>query len=339
MTWQAALGHLTPDLVARGAGRWGAGNVRPVNLGVNHVYRGTTPAGDIALRFTHHSLRSPEALGPPLGFLRHLHAAGAGVCPPLPSLTGTWIEALPDGFLVTAIGWIDGPRVSDLPPTPTLYEAFGQAIGELHAAGRSFRPAPGTPNMIDPALSGVFPSWHFFWHRAAPHAAKHTDLARHFARLTPLVDQWGGPAECWPDQRKWSAASGLTHGDLRPGNAIWDGRRVVIIDFDEPVFGPLANDLARAQMELAADLLFKLGPHLLAGYRRACPLNADWETRLPILTQCRAALMAAWTLDSVDSAAEVEALATASAERDDSGAGVSFGALVELLNRAEEEER
>jgi Ser/Thr protein kinase RdoA (MazF antagonist) len=337
MNWQAVLSRLTPEVVEAGAERWGAGNVRPVNLGFNHVYRGSTPAGDIALRFTHSSLRAPDALRPPLNFLRHLSAAGAGVCPPLPSLAGQWIEALPDGFLVTAIGWIDGPRVSDLPPTPALYRAFGQAIGELHAAGRSFRPTPGTPNMIDPALPGVFPSWRFFWHRAAPHAAKHPDLARHFARLTPLVDAWGGPAVCWPDEeeaRDWGESFALTHGDLRPGNAIWDGSRVVIIDFDEPVYGPQATDLARAALELPADLLPMLRPHLLAGYRSVCPLNADWEARLPLLTQCRAALMAAWTISDTDSAAEVEALAVPT-DRDDSGAVVSFGALVGRLNGAE----
>ncbi|WP_026298832.1 phosphotransferase enzyme family protein [Deinococcus aquatilis] len=339
MNWQTALSTLTPDLVTAGAGRWGAGDVRPVNLGFNHVYWGSTPAGDIALRFTHSSLRSPDALRPPLDFLRHLHAAGAGVCPPLPSLAGNWIEALPEGFLVTAVGWINGPRVSELPPTPALYRAFGQAIGELHAAGRNFWPTPGTPNMIDPALPGMFPSWRFFWHRAAPHAAKHADLARHLARLTSLVDQWGGPANCWPNEEDSEPfrgeGYGLTHGDLRPGNAIWDGQRVVIIDFDEPVFGPLATDLARAQLELPADLRSTLLPHLIAGYRQLCPLTHDWETRLPLLTQCRAALMAAWTLDGVDSAAEVEALA-APTLREDSGAVVSFGALLGLLNRAKE---
>lgn len=337
MNWQAVLSNLTPDLVAAGAERWGVSNVRPVNLGFSHVYRGTTATGDIALRFTHSSLRSADALRPPLDFLRHLHAAGAGVCPPLPSLAGQWIEALPDGFLVTAIGWIHGPRVSELPPTPALYEAFGQAIGELHAAGRSFWPTPGTPNMIAAAFPGVFPSWRFFWHRAAPHAAKHPDLARHFARLTPLVDAWGGPAGCWPNDEAqgWGEGFGLTHGDLRPGNAIWDGKRVVIIDFDEPVFGPLATDLARAVLELPADLLPTLRPHLLAGYRSVCPLAADWEAGLPLLTQCRAALMAAWTLDGVDSATEVETLATAPKDNDDSGAVVSLGALVELLNGAE----
>ncbi|UQN05526.1 phosphotransferase enzyme family protein [Deinococcus sp. QL22] len=342
MNWQAALSCLTPDLVAAGAERWGAGNVRPVNLGFNHVYRGTTAAGDIALRFTHSSLRNPDALRPPLDFLRHAYTAGAGVCPPLPSLVGNWVEALPDGFLVTAIGWIDGPRVSDLPPTPALYRAFGQAIGELHVAGRNFQPTPCTPNMLDPSLAGVFPSWRFFWHRAAPHAAKHPDLARHFARLTPLVDEWGGPAGCWPDpadpEQSWSEGYGLTHGDLRPGNAIWDGRRVVIIDFDEPVFGPLATDLARAQLELPTDLLTTLGPHLLDGYRRVCSINTDWEGRLPILTQCRAALMAAWTISDTDSAAEIEALVTAPKDSDDSGALVSFGALVGLLNEQEESE-
>ncbi|THF70442.1 hypothetical protein E7T06_06975 [Deinococcus sp. Arct2-2] len=337
MNWQAALSHLTPDLVAAGAKRWGAGHVRPVNMGFNHVYRATTPTGDIALRFTHSSLRSPDALRPPLDFLRHVHAAGAGVCPPLPSLALNLIEALPDGFLVTAIGWIDGPRLSELPPTPALYRAFGQAIGELHAAGRSFRPIPGTPNMIAAAFPGVFPSWRFFWHRAAPHAAKHAELARHFVRLTPLVDEWGGPAGCWPDNETqgWGEGFGLTHGDLRPGNAIWDGKRVIIIDFDEPVFGPLATDLARAVLELPADLLPTLRPHLLDGYRSVGPFSADWETRLPLLTQCRAALMAAWTLDGVGSAAEVEALATAPKDSDDSGAVVSFGALVELLSEAE----
>jgi len=233
-------------------------------------------------------------------WLRVLHARGAPVNEPLPSQNRKWIEAMAQGddlFLATAVRGVAGPRLSEMPPESNLYRAFGRSIGQLHAASLDFVPAPDTPHMLNPALQGVFPSWRLFWHQAQEHALKEPVIAAAFEDLTPWVDAVGGPASGWPDEQALPRPGlGLTHGDLRPGNAIWDGERVVIIDFDEPVYGPLATDLARAVMEVPRGLRTVLWSEVLTGYREVFPLDPVWDRALPRLLGARAALMAAWNI-------------------------------------------
>lgn len=138
--------------------------------------------------------------------------------------------------------------------------------------------------MPDPGESGVFARWDWLWQRAAQGIARVPILERAFERLTPEVLAWNAEEAV------------MTHGDLRPGNVIWDAGhgQAVIIDFDEPVLGPAALDLARAGLELGAAEGPELMSALLAGYRLEQPLDPVWDDRLPRLRAARAALMAAW---------------------------------------------
>ena len=282
-----------------GARRWGEREAQLVNTGVNHVYR----AGELYLRFTHEALRDADYLAPPLDFLRYLHDVGAPVCEPLPSRAGRWIERIEQGeaiFLVTAVRRVPGERLSALPATPALYRAFGTSIGELHAAASLYRP-PALPHMIEPGLSGVFPTWRWFWNRAEKQARQDEVIGNAFKQLTPWVNAVGGLPEGWPtgaaDERY-----GLTHGDLRPGNVIWDGRRAVIIDFDEPVHGPWALDLARGVLDLSSAERAALQPHVLDGYREVRPPDAGQLADFPRFLAARAVLMSAWSLEDAPEA-------------------------------------
>ena len=276
-----------PDLntVRQAARRFGADPdaLRLVNAGVNTVYR----VGHLALRLTAQEDRA--YLTPPLGWLRHLHAAGASVCEPVAGTDGSWIAALEQGserYLATAVRWVEGPRLSELTPTSELCLAHGRSIGLLHRASLGFSPAPGARHMLDPGESGVFARWDWLWLRAAQGIAGVPVLERAFERLTPEVLAWAAEEAV------------MTHGDLRPGNVIWqpETRKAVIIDFDEPVLGPAALDLAHAGLELGEAERPALMAALLAGYRTEYPLHEVWDSRLPRLTAARAALMAAWNM-------------------------------------------
>jgi Ser/Thr protein kinase RdoA (MazF antagonist) len=280
-----------------------------INAGVNTVYR----AGDVALRLCSASFKDRAYLTPPLDWLRHLHANNAAVCEPLCTPAGEWIAEGAEGdtlFLATATRWVPGPRLSELPPTPALYREYGHSIGRLQWAGLSFVAAPDAPHMLLPGTPGVYPRWDWLWARAARHAGGMPVLARAFERLTPLVEAWS------------AEQSVMTHGDLRPGNVIWDGARAVIIDFDEPLLGPAALDLTRAAMEVPDAERPALTAALLEGYRLEQPLEPVWDDRLPTLMAARAALMAAWN-------AEDGQLGSGSG----SGAAVSMPRLLEWLEK------
>jgi Ser/Thr protein kinase RdoA (MazF antagonist) len=276
----------TLETAATAARQFGAGPGEPqlVNAGVNTVYR----LGGVALRLASAAQKNRDYLTPPLDWLRHLHAAGAGVCEPLPTLSGDWISSVtqgPDTFLATAVRWVEGPRLSDLRPTPALYREYGRSIGRLHRAARGYAPSPTAPPMLGPAENGVFPRWEWLWQRAAAHVTGFPVLERAFDRLTPAVLAWSAEETV------------MTHGDLRPGNVIWQGNAgAVIIDFDEPVLGPAALDLARAALELNAAERPRRLATLLEGYRLEHELKTVWEDRIAPLMAARAALMAAWSV-------------------------------------------
>ena len=288
-----AAADLRPDLntVRRAAVRFGADpdTLHLVNAGVNTVYR----AGRFALRLTSEARKDREYLTPPLHWLRHLHAAGASVCEPLAGTDGSWIAALEEGpklYLATAVRWVERPRLSDLPPTPELHLEYGRSIGSLHRASSGFALTPGARHMLEPGESGVFARWDWLWQRAAGSISGVPILERAFERLTPDVLTWAAEEAV------------MTHGDLRPGNVIWDAEhgRAVVIDFDEPVLGPTALDLAHAGLELGSAERPALMVALLAGYRAEHPLHPVWDERLPRLMAARAALMVAWSVADAD---------------------------------------
>ena len=72
---------------------------------------------------------------------------------------------------------------------------------------------------------------------------------------------------------------GLTHTDVRSENAMWDGERVRIIDFDEPVYHWYASDVMRPFLEFArlpADEFDSLFDAFLAGYREVREFSDRW---------------------------------------------------------------
>jgi Ser/Thr protein kinase RdoA (MazF antagonist) len=261
-------------------------DLRLINAGFNTVYR----SGQMALRLVNQAYRDLNSLMPPLAWLRHLATAGASVCGPLSTPDGRWIVDVEQDsatFLATAVRWVQGPRLSDLPPTPELYCEYGRSIGRLHRANHNFNLPPGTPHMLEPGAEGVFARWDWLWQRAAGHLGGVQVLEQAFERLTPLVLAWVKEGQT------------LTHGDLRPGNVIWhaESKRAVIIDFDEPVIGPAALDLARAALELQKVERPALIAALLKGYRLEYELAAVWDARIPALIAARAALMTAWNVE------------------------------------------
>jgi Ser/Thr protein kinase RdoA (MazF antagonist) len=91
----------------------------------------------------------------------------------------------------------------------------------------------------------------------------------------------------------------VTHGDFRSGNAIWDGTRVTILDFDEPVLAWAEYDVARTLLQDECDPFPNLESHLahfLEGYEYARALP-NVRSRISNFVRVRALLMLAWSLE------------------------------------------
>ena len=124
-----------------------------------------------------------------------------------------------------------------------------------------------------------------FWRNIERTVRRDTEMLEVYGRLT----RW---LESLPE-----AEMLICHGDFRPANAVWDGSRVWLIDFDEPVLAWPEYDLARAMSRDVNGPFPNLAQHLETfkrGYDRTSTLNLE---RLRTFIQLHALLSLAWSLE------------------------------------------
>ena len=86
---------------------------------------------------------------------------------------------------------------------------------------------------------------------------------------------------------------------MHPANAFWDGRRVTIIDFDEPVYNWIWVDFGRALLDFyrrPPRARRQLHDALLAGYGEIRAIDAELHEQLPRFMQLRGLMMHLWSL-------------------------------------------
>lgn len=292
----------------RAAALWHAGpdGVEPLSLGINAVYR--APAATTAdgrpriLRLTRATLRRADELRAAAAWLEHLHGAGAPVPRPLRSCHGQLLEAVVEGERCWFVGALEAlPGVPLSEPLagdharPAVMRAWGAALARLHAASADYRPPPWR----------AFHHWRAQWRRAG---ARLRDPA--LRRTHAELDGW---LRSLPPSASTPTAFGLCHADARPGNLLWDGGRVRVIDFDEPTWHWHAYDLARAMLALTGRPLGErraLLDALLVGYRRVRPLAPRWQRELPRFLRLRLLLMLAWSEEDAERGTPIQAAGT-----------------------------
>jgi fructosamine-3-kinase len=197
--------------------------------------------------------------------LRWLRAAGTAAVPEV-------IVELPD---MLALEWIESTE-----PRPHAAERFGRELAWLHRAGAPAFGAewPGylgsLPMSNDPS-PGPWPVW-FATRRLAPLLRRSVDNgalsgadAADVERVMENITEYAGAAGQEPPAR--------THGDLWPGNLLWSGSQVWLVD-------PAAQGGHR-ETDLAMLSLFGGAPYLdriLRAYQEVWPLVAGWPERVPL---------------------------------------------------------
>jgi fructosamine-3-kinase len=197
--------------------------------------------------------------------LRWLRDAGAAAVPEV-------IAELP-GML--ALEWVEPTE-----PRPHAAERFGRELAELHRAGAPAFGA-GWPGYIGslplPNEPSTGPWWCWFASsRLAPYLRCSVDNgslsgadAAQVEQIMENIETYAGPAGAEPPAR--------THGDLWPGNLLWSGSQVWLID-------PAAHGGHR-ETDLALLSLFGGAPYLdriLGAYQETWPLADGWRQRVPL---------------------------------------------------------
>lgn len=284
--WHEHLERLDPESTARRAAeRWNAqpGSLRFVGRSANAVFRFERGSASYYLRILHAALRPEPEVAATIDYLRHLHAHGGQVCRPEPSASGRFVEPIAQGeevFLATVVAAAPGEPLRAERCEPRALEAVGRSIASLHAAAESFAPA-------DPSL---FLRWTDHWRETGASIDSHDALAE---QERERLDVWLATlvGRSAPD------AFGLSHADCNLGNLIDDGRRVTIIDFDEPVFHYWAADVARPLRDFTKqDRERRRGvlSAIVAGYRSLRSLPEEWVAALPWLLRIKDFEIYAW---------------------------------------------
>jgi Ser/Thr protein kinase RdoA (MazF antagonist) len=252
------------------AALWDAdpGSIRLVNDRINIVYRFEVGGRGMYLKVCAAANRSMLEQRAAAEYLQHLAGNGADVCAPVLSRDGRLIEEYrwdDDVFL----GWVTdeapGRVISLDAPTVAEFRAWGVALGKMHRAAESYVPSDEL----------TYLTWKELWQQT--HDGMDRDDSEpvwdEYEQLTPWLDSLAESPDVY----------GLTHTDIRTENAMWDGERVRIIDFDEPVYHWYASDVMRPFLEFAQlpderfDPLFDA---FLAGYRAVLEFSNTWVEEL-----------------------------------------------------------
>ena len=307
MNWGETLSRLEPETAARAAAFWNAdaGSLEFVSQSANAVYKFSSDGEICFLRLVAHELRDHEFLAAGLDFLNHAWLAGAFVCQPLLSSRGCFIEDVlqsDDVFLATVTAGVAGKTLGEVSESnrlknavndaqkmllePNHVQAWGHALATLHAASESYQPVPVRLSSGMVQFPESF-SLIKFWTNIKAVCSSDPDLQRVHAEL-------GTWLESLPTSEMI-----VTHGDFRSGNAIWDGGRVTILDFDEPVLAWAEYDVARTLLQDECDPFPNLELHFknfLEGYEGARALP-HVQSRISNFVRVRALLMHAWSLE------------------------------------------
>ena len=318
MNWSETLARLEPETVARAAAFWNAdvGFLEFVSQSANTVYKFSSDGEVRFLRLVHHELRDHAFLAAGLDFLNHAWLAGAFVCQPVLSSRGCFIEDILQGddvFLATVTAGVPGKTLGEIGESkrleavfefgandtpeillePAQVQAWGQALGTLHAASESYQPVPVrlSSGMVQFPESFSLPK---FWANIKSICSGDPDLQFIHAEL-----------EAWLETLPPSEMI-VAHGDFRSGNAIWDGTRVTILDFDEPVLAWAEYDIARTLLQDECDPFPNLEQHFahfLEGYKHVRTL-LNVQSRIQNFLRVRALLMLAWSPEDSNWAGE-----------------------------------
>ncbi len=233
------------------------------------------------LRLSHPSIRQPQTARAAYHFQAYLAKSGVAVCAPRLAANGEHLVWLAQGgtryfagLVRAAPGAAIDPRESDR----RVFRAWGRSIAELHEAASTYRPAPHQHHSI------------FDFYQNTQAQSQLADAA-----ICALYSQLGHWLQELP-RRDFA----LTHGDMHPANAFWDGRRVTIIDFDEPVYNWVWVDLGRALLDFyrrPPRQRRQLENALLEGYGAVRAIDETLRGALPRFMQLRGLLMHLWSLE------------------------------------------
>jgi Ser/Thr protein kinase RdoA (MazF antagonist) len=249
-------------------------NILPLGNTENTNYLVTTPSNERYLLRQHRAAsRSLAMLESEMLLLNYLHQSGLEVQRPVPLPAGNFIFSN-DAGRFSLLSWIDGEVLETI--NQTQAQAVGILMARFHRVARDFTPPAGFER---PQYDAAY----------LEHTLTELRLIDWLQPDMALFEQSMALAKQAFEEP--NIPKNLIHADLHPGNMVWQGEKVAMIDFDRCGFGPVSYDIATTfgyleQSERSA---------FLAGYEQVLPLPegfrqkrksftiAEWLTNLAFL--------------------------------------------------------
>ena len=290
-------------LASRALARWGVRDCEPELLKYreNAVFRVRAADGrDAVLRVHRHGYHSDAALRSELAWMETLHADGIAVPAVIPSAAGAPFErvaaaGVPEPRQVDMLGWLSGdpigtieeglnPAIADV---HGVFERVGRLAARLHNQAEVWpRPAGFVRHAWDrDGLVGPDPLWGRFWEAATLGAGERRLIERARASAHDALTAYG----------RSPARYGLIHADINLDNMLFDGDRVILLDFDDCGFGWHLFDLSTVWTLFHGSALAEaMRAGVIDGYRRERDLPDDALAHMPLFELARAFSYLGW---------------------------------------------
>ncbi len=277
MNWETTLKNVTDETALKAAMQWvdKPVNLKLVNNQINCVYRFECENKGYYLRITHELIRPRKELDAAIDFQQYLFLNGAPVCQTMESKHSRFIELIKQDeleFLAHVCHEVPGTVMHFDHTEKTVYTAWGKSLALLHRASQTYQPK-----------THHFKTWQDLWQETTDYAELESqDIKEIFQQ----IDAW------FANHPITASNFGLTHGDHRPGNVLYDGQVIHIIDFDEPVYHWYIADIAMPFLDLCSRPHHEWKPFFdwfIEGYRSILPINDDdlrsinWFTQMKSL--------------------------------------------------------
>ncbi|MBN8199352.1 phosphotransferase enzyme family protein [Bacillus sp. NTK034] len=264
------------------------GNYKKLGDFENYVYEVHKDGIVYILRITHSSHRMLEELLSEADWMNYLKSKDLKVSEVFPSQNGNMVERLTaeDGsaFYASLFSKAEGKPISVRARefNQELFQAWGRAVGKMHAATKSYVPSAGIlPRMQWDEEELLLVEKYIPAEDQL--VIKHTkDLLNLLQNLPKNINSFG-----------------LIHTDLHSGNFFYDGKDIHVFDFDDCCHHWFASDIA---IPLYYSLLYKFkeadtaemkifGKHFLdaflVGYQLENEIPDGLERQLPLFLRLR----------------------------------------------------
>ncbi|KTD03425.1 phosphotransferase [Fluoribacter gormanii] len=263
MVWEDTLKKISNNTAFKAALQWADNpvNLQLVNNQINCVYRFESEGKGFYLRITHEKIRPQKELLAAIDFQQHLFQMDAPVCEVLKSKNGSYIETVVQEelhFLIHVCSEVPGTIMHFGYEVKNVYEHWGQALARLHRAAESYQ-----------ANGHHFRSWSDLWSETADYLVYENSAIQD---LFHTID------EHFRAFKINNVNFGLTHGDHRPGNVLFDGKQIHFIDFDEPVYHWFMADIAKPFLDLCGIPYSKWAAKfawMIEGYQSIFPIDGQ----------------------------------------------------------------